>query len=326
MTTTRSRSLALAALRMLVGVGLLVWLVRWVGWDALRPVLGSPRWEFVALSLGFSFLLIGISCAKWRLLLVHLGSPVALARLMSLYVIGILFNQVLPSNVGGDLVRGYGLGRITRGMPRAFATVFLERFTGFVALVLCGWAGVLLEPAWLAEPLLLGALAVTTAGLAGGLAVLVDRRPRDLFRRLAPRKLSDAADSFAESLILLHDRRLLSRAMVLSFGFYLLAVGNVWVTAGIFDVFPPLTGLAIAVPMALLVSMIPVSPGAIGLQEGAFVVCLGRIGISPEIALATALVLRVKVFLLGILGAVLFATARWEGTPGDEIVSPGESR
>ena len=157
----------LPILRGLLGVGLLTLLVRWVGWEQLRPLLVAPRWEMVALSLGFSALLIGISCAKWQLLLAHLDTAVGLGRLISLYLIGILFNQILPSNVGGDVVRGYGLGRLTSAVPRAFATVFLERFTGFVALVACAWVGALIEPSWLGEPLLLGALVVTTATLGG---------------------------------------------------------------------------------------------------------------------------------------------------------------
>ena len=316
----------------LLGVGLLTLLVRWVGWEQLRPLLVAPRWEMVALSLGFSALLIGISCVKWQLLLAHLGTPVGLGRLIPLYLIGILFNQILPSNVGGDVVRGYGLGRLTSAVPRAFATVFLERFTGFVALVACAWVGALIEPSWLSEPLLLGALVVTTATLGGALLVLLDPRSRRLFRHITPERLGEAADSFADSLALLGDGRLLVRAMALSFGFYALTIGNVWVTAGIFDMFPPVSGLAIAVPMVLLVSALPVAPGALGLQEGAFVICLVRIGVPPEVALATALGLRAKVLLLGLIGAGLFATARWEDEPGvssgdrDQIVSPTESR
>jgi uncharacterized membrane protein YbhN (UPF0104 family) len=107
---TRRRERLGIALRAAVGLGLLALLVRKVGWASLAPVLASPHGGFLAVSALFSVLLIGVSCLKWQILLRERRVRVGFARLFGLYLVGMLFNNFLPSNVGGDLVRSIGLG------------------------------------------------------------------------------------------------------------------------------------------------------------------------------------------------------------------------
>ena len=303
-------------LRAVAGVALLVLLVARVGGQDLGRVLAEPAWGFVVLSLLWSGLLIGVSCIKWQRLLRHAGVAVGLGRLMALYVIGMLFNQFLPSNVGGDVARSVGLGRYTRQMPNAFATVFLERLTGFVALVACAWLGAAARPSLLGAPFLAAALAAATAGLAMLVWLALDARVLRVAEAILPARLAGALPrrlrSFAGALAGFRSPAVLMQALALSIAFYVLAVLNVWVTVRIFGPAPDLAALAVVVPVVLVVSLVPVSIGGIGITEWAYVVCLGETGIPAEIAAAAALFLRLKGVLLGLLGAALLAGMRWD--------------
>jgi uncharacterized membrane protein YbhN (UPF0104 family) len=60
-------------------------------------------------------------------------------------------------------------------------------------------------------------------------------------------------------------------------------------------------------------------PGAIGVQEGGYVVVCRLLGISPEIAIALSLVKRLREVALGIPGLILWH--RTEGASGDRAVA-----
>jgi hypothetical protein len=307
------------SVRAAIGIGLLVALLAKVGFEPLVGLLRSPRWLYVAISLGFSAILVGVSCIKWRMFLRHAGVEVGFGRLVALYLIGILFNNFLPSNFGGDVVRGYGLGRQTGGMAQAFATVFLERFTGFAALVACAWLGMALAPRLLGAPPLVAALAASTTLLGTLLWVIVEPRFLDGIERFVPRRVAREAIGRARRLVdsvrSFGDLRLLGRAMFLSGVFYAAAVGNVFFSAQVFGQAPDVSGLVVAVPVVLVVSLVPISVGGVGLAEWAYVFCLGQIGVPAHEALALGLFLRAKTVLLSLVGAVLFATLRFGPAP-----------
>ena len=60
-------------------------------------------------------------------------------------------------------------------------------------------------------------------------------------------------------------------------------------------------------------------PGAIGVQEGGYVVVCRLLGISPEMAIALSLVKRLREVALGVPGLLLWH--RTEDTSGDRAVA-----
>ena len=96
---------------------------------------------------------------------------------------------------------------------------------------------------------------------------------------------------------------------MLSLLFHILTVFNVYLAALVvgwqqvdFSV------LFVVVPVVLLISMVPITPSGMGVQEGAFMFFLQGAGATAEQALACGLALRVKVLLLGAFGGLLLLT------------------
>ena len=69
-------------------------------------------------------------------------------------------------------------------------------------------------------------------------------------------------------------------------------------------------GLFIVVPLVLLVSMVPLTPAGIGIQEGAFLFFLQRIGATEAQGLGVGVVLRAKVMVIAMLGGLLWLYVR----------------
>ena len=68
----------------------------------------------------------------------------------------------------------------------------------------------------------------------------------------------------------------------------------------------PWGDLFVVVPLILLIGAVPVSPQGLGIQEGAFVFFLSGVGASSGQAMAIALVLRAKSYLLAAVGGLLW--------------------
>jgi uncharacterized protein (TIRG00374 family) len=90
---------------------LLFMVFRKVGIADLVQTLTQADLRWVAVSFLLSPILIFTGVAKWHILLRSQGFQVSMWRLYALYMVGKFFNNFLPSNVGGDVVRGYELGK-----------------------------------------------------------------------------------------------------------------------------------------------------------------------------------------------------------------------
>ncbi|HMB69388.1 MAG TPA: lysylphosphatidylglycerol synthase transmembrane domain-containing protein, partial [bacterium] len=143
---------AAVALRLIVGLGALVWLVSRIDFGLARSTLASadPGWLAMAVAGQLGAKLFWL--LRWNVLLVSTGNGRPLTRLLHWILVGLFFNNFLPSSVGGDVARGLGLAR--DGVPRATAaaSVVLDRLIGMLAL--CAMAvvgGVLGRALWPAE-------------------------------------------------------------------------------------------------------------------------------------------------------------------------------
>ncbi len=296
-------------------------LIRKLDWREVRMAVARIEALPVLGLLGLSYALIWTSCRKWRLFLRARGQAVPMGSLLRLYVVGYFFNTFLPGNVGGDVVRSYSLGRSLNNQADAFGTVFLERFTGFIALIGLGVAAGLARPALRGTPYLGAFLAAMAALFAGMVAVLVfaplQRFAMRILERFPEQGVPKKLKRFLQVVFHFRDRPdILGRAMLWSVAFHALTIVNVQVACRAFGETPRLLDLAAAVPMVLLVSSVPVSLAALGILEGAYVFFLSRIGVPAPAAMAVALLLRAKTLLLALLGGLLFAVRREPETAG----------
>ena len=73
-----------------------------------------------------------VSTIRWKLLL---PDGVGLRKLVFLCMIGSFFNTFLPGVIGGDAVKGLYLYRVTGKGSLSLASIFMDRYIGFAALI-----------------------------------------------------------------------------------------------------------------------------------------------------------------------------------------------
>jgi len=320
--------------RMAITAGLLLYVLQKVGlFDAdgrakLLVLLRSVSMPILLLSLVVSQLLNLSSGFKWFLLLRSRGIKVSFFRAWGLYMVGICFSLLLPTSMGGDLIRIHELGRFTGKKAEAAASVFVERFSGMVILFFLTVVAVfmqrqLLSVAWMSISLL-----VAVAASAAIIWIIVDERPYHFVTTFFKQKIPFLQGIFAKMdklhravLEYRNDPQALFIAFINTLIFYLLAVVNVYVTALAFGTKIPLGELLVAVPLIMFIMNLPISIGGIGLMEFSFIFIFDISGYSSALALSTALLMRFKSLVDAGLGGLLYPVLSRSGArlPAERI-------
>lgn len=318
----------LSVVKMLVAVALIAVLIATIDWkSALSSIVHiSAFYVFVLIAIGV--FMIAISSIKWQIFLKARGVTVSLYRLMTLYIVGYFFNNLLPGNVGGDMARSFALGQQIGSHSNSMSSVFMERFTGVLGLLILATLALVLNPTVLENTqlgvlllLLLGGLTFLVVLLFTGLAtrileVLAQWKPRVKPLREAV-KVAEAVYSFRSK------PKVLAKGMAISFLFHFMTTVNTYAVTRALGLEVSLLDIAVIVPIILVITMIPITPNSIGIWEGAFVFLFGLVGVPPAAALAIALTLRAKNLFFSLLGGVVFFA--WKGMFQDRSIDPSTS-
>lgn len=309
-------------IRGILAFGLLAGMVYLVGAEELLSVLARLQFAYVIALVFLSAFLIWLSCIKWRLFIRAWGHDAPLLELMKIYTITYFYNVFAPSFLMGDLARSYHLGKHLENQKDAFVVTFLERVTGLLAMVLLGTIFVAFG-AKATGGVEIAILAVAFLAILGAFVCFSERAflfctklALGIIRFCGLKKLSAKLEHLFEEISKAVDigrknETLFFKAMFWSICFHFGTVINTYTAAraiGWSD--PDFGGLCIVVPLVLLVAIAPITPSGIGIQEGAFLFFLQRIGATRPEALGVALVLRAKNLITALAGWALWTMTK----------------
>ena len=100
-------------------------------WEVLR----GARLEFLIYAGLFFFVVNLVLLARWFIFIKALEVTSSARDVVRYYFIGLFGNLFLPSTIGGDILKIYGLCRNSSQKMRVVASVLLDRLSGFAAIV-----------------------------------------------------------------------------------------------------------------------------------------------------------------------------------------------
>lgn len=264
-------------MKILVSGGLLYAVISRTGIDKVLFTLRGIYIPSFILAVLIYICAVFISTIRWRLLL---HERFGLGRLFSLYFIGSFFNHLLPGIIGGDAVKAYYLYRDTGKGASAIASVFMDRYIGFTALMLVGliafpfgfgyFRGSYIE--WILPLIVL-------LFIAGSFVVFGLRVGRRI------KFLSGFYDYFA---IYKEKKAVIVKTFLISVVVQAIVIFAVYALCRGLSVNVPLLPLFIFVPVISTIATIPISISGLGVREASFVLLFGFLGISPAQATAVS--------------------------------------
>jgi uncharacterized protein (TIRG00374 family) len=290
--------------------------------DALRTTFRDPP---IAAS-AFAVLLLGyvLSAARWYFLLRAMGIYVRLRPCAEIFAMGTFANTFLPGGTGGDLVRAVYIARhVHQDRAGGVISVFADRAIGLLGVVMVALVLALVAPEHvIASPLthtfflvLVGAFAAAIAGIVAAFVVV------------SPGRLA-RIETFVGSRTILH--RLMLRlfqavvqlrsdpwAVLLSFAISI--VVTLTIVASVVLLAHGYEGGGLravdfgnAAVLAILANAVPITPGGIGIAEGAFAFLCYAWEVTPT-ALPYGTIFfgyRLILTVISLIGSVAFVSYR----------------
>lgn len=292
-------------------------LIAWILWrnDAAAVLVRLKDVDATWLSAGIALLVISVflGALQWERLLAVQGLSIPGTRLLRAYSLGMFLNFVLPSGVGGDVVRAVQVHRDTKGGAKGVAATLLDRFAGLFTLALFAAAASALLAMGHPDPLF-RKLAIVTGFVAASFcvvsAVLFSRRVvgwiAPVARVFGEGPLLDKARNLRAAFLEYREHpKLVSQVVGLSVATQFLRLLVHWCCAKAMGLPLDLAWILLFVPVVALISVLPISVGGWGLREGTQKTFFSLPGVMPGLsahdAAAGALALALSTSLLGML-------------------------
>lgn len=311
-----ARRATATAIKLVVSVALLAWLFSRVDaaelWATARRA--SPIW--LAIAFLIYALNVQLSVWRWWLLVEAQELDVPFRQLNASMLVALFFNNFLPSNIGGDVIRIRDTAKAAGSKTLASTIVLVDRTMGMMGLVLvaacgasivasAGHVALRFSPSWLWAGFLAGAavgvpMFWSPAGVGRLLQPLTIVHPEWIGVRIDNvtttlerfrNRPAALASCFAGAVLV----------QMATVAFHYAIVHALGIQIGVFD-------LAVAVPLAGITQMLPVSVNGFGVREAAFCFYFTRIGLPCEQAILLSLSATALVMLFSLTGAAVYVS------------------
>ena len=267
-------------------------------WSEVAKQFANLRVEMWFAAVGLYVLAQIASARRWQLVANELGFEQSLLQFCAYSFIGMFFSLLLPTLIGGDVLRVWYLnGDSGRKWP-AIASVFLERVNGLLVLIATACIGVLISPVdlpWWIVGSVWGSAACAVVGLA---SVLILKR----WQRLSPER----REQFQIFLHMLRSPRLLTEPTFMSILVQVAAVLILWCLSLGLGMDVPITYFFVLVPMVSLLTLLPISVNGMGVREAGTVLFLLPLGVDESAALALAFLWFTTGVAVSAMGGVVY--------------------
>jgi glycosyltransferase 2 family protein len=329
--TPSTRRLLLNLVKAGVSLALLAFLFSRVDAARLWQLARSASLPWLLAALGLYYAMIGVSAWRWGVLLQAQGLHFPFRRLTASFFVATFFNNFLPSNIGGDVIRIADTAPAAGSRTRAATVVLIDRGMGLLGLVLIAALGATLTARF--HPIDLGP--VTPSLLwAGFVAATIIAAPALLApamftKLLTPlrvlhaewidlrlARLTDSLSRFRETptaLAACFAGAIVVQAVLV--GFYLAVAHSMRIPVGFAE-------LALVVPISFIVQMLPISMNGFGVREATFGFYFTRFGLPLESGLLVSFVGAAVILIFSLSGGAVYLSRLRSGMT---VPSPADS-
>jgi uncharacterized membrane protein YbhN (UPF0104 family) len=251
-----------------------------------------------------------VNAVRWHVILSGEAPSPGPWVLTKFVFVGLFFNQVLPSSIGGDAVRALRCRRLGIDLGAAIRSILLDRASGYSVFVLVYAATLPRLLQILPDPRQRIAVGVVCgAAIAGALALLMFERLPARVTRL--RGLAQVAALSRESRRLVGDPRRSAAVFALSAVAVALNIVVYKLLGDSLGNSLPFLDWTVIVPPVTLIQLFPVALAGWGVRELGVVVALNGFGVPAEAALATSLLFGLCQIAVALPGGLIWL-AEWD--------------
>jgi uncharacterized protein (TIRG00374 family) len=325
--TTKKRKTWKTILRFVVSFGLMG-IILYLFREQLPAVVNNlksvqPLYFAMAVVLFF----LGILAVAFRLrfvIQVH-GTKLSVAAAYYVNLVALFFNNVLPSSVGGEMMKAYYLYKESKGSVSVFSAVVVDRLFGLITMLLISISTIFFFDSAQGSHKIMGSIVMLTATTVTLGLFIFNKKIVDILCQLhIPLLPAIFIEKIREIYRAMYEYRehrgIFGRCMALTIvGQTTYIIAN-YLLARSLAIDIPLPFFFFFVPILLLMGAAP-SVNGIGVREAIFLFYLTEFT-TPEKALSLSLLTTFFMILVGMISGVIYA---FKGgiSSGEQEISPG---
>lgn len=305
-----SRKFLAILIKLVVTATLIYWLLSGIDYPTVRTTFSRISADIILLAIAIHFCVFLLGGLRWWLLLRHVKVRPPFVRILPSYYLGLFFNNILPTGMGGDVVRALHLNMSGLSVRALAASTIVDRVIGMLVVLIVGATCLLLAPDIPilkdGQIYLIAFVLISVAGTAfllspwfGTLLALLQKRYGHTRIRRGLLDIARLCYSYKTSLRLISFAAVISLAMqsMVIYVYYLLSRG-----VGI--ELSMITYFAI-IPIVFLAASLPISIGGLGVREGVLVGLLITMSVDKQLAISLSLLYLAILWLSTAPGAVV---------------------
>ncbi len=315
--SSRSKRIINTIIKTLVSAALIYWILRGTNFKEIFNAIGFADFVLIASAFLLHFVGYYISALRWKILLKAQNVDSNIWYLIKSYMVAIFFNNILPSTVGGDLVRAYDSYRAGKSKSGAVAVIFVDRFLGLFALMIFAFTAVFFASQissrvpYLSFWVVLGFIAMA---LVIWIIFFPAKKLSDFISKIKipfSAKLQRILEKIIKAFWAFKGQKsVLLKALGLSFILQANVVTYYFLISTSLEFSIPYYNFFLIVPLAIFIMMLPISINGIGLRENAFFFFLASFAIAKPDAIAFAWIEYGILLIQGILGGLVYIFRR----------------
>lgn len=285
-------------LKITVSLGLIIYLfTKKVDTGELVSNFKLINWVYIPVIFLTIVIHYVVSSFRWKSLLIHHRSnEVSRFYLFKLYFIGAFFNNFMPTSIGGDVYKVYKLGKKINDPITSFSSVFTERFTGIMMLVLIGLLSMSKTIGW-------GVLVLIVWMVTGfyiGMNVL----------KILSKKVGFLKKLYDALMVYKNYPKVLVFAMLTSFLIQLLSIMTQYFAFMSIGIKLPLFYCFMVFPVITLAGFFIPSINGLGVQDALYVSMFSFVGVSASTAVSASIIYHMIRMSVSLIGGIFYALAK----------------
>jgi len=311
----RAKNIFSVALPCFLSIGLLAWLFLTIDYRNMWQAIKGSDMRYMSAAGIIFFMINFLMIWRWRILMKAVGLKARSFTSMRWFFVGLFCNLAPISTVGSDMIKGLGLAHETGHKPKVFASIVLDRLSGFAGIVILAAIAFFFGHGIIDNKLVIIAIAAMSVGSAMVVVVLFSHR---IFSFTC--KAFAVWPQVKENLMRLHYDIVLLKgkqkkgweSIIISIGAQIILAIEFYLSAKGLHQNIPLVYFIIFSPIVCVVTSLP-SIGGLGFREIGWVYLLPLVGVSKEMAGGLSLINSAFTIIAGLLGGLFYVTTLSSG-------------
>jgi hypothetical protein len=312
------KKVLLNILRIGISLGLIGYLLYIADIPKIIQIFSNLNPLGVLLAILACILSLFVMALRWNVLTKSHQIKSTTPRLFVFYLIGLFFNNFLPTSIGGDLARAFYLARESGHRSASIGTVFLERIIGLLATLTLAFFSLF----WLMNYfhtnriiyIIIFVLVLIVLFLASIMSRRIYRRFNGLLNLITFYDIGERLVKVLDTLHFYRDKKLvlitaylyslLSQFLIIVMNYILvLTLGLKNVTFGY---------LVLVVPVTFVIGLLP-SINGIGVRDTGYLLLLSRQGLETSQVLSLSISVTIIPIFISLFGGIYFLLNQQKG-------------